>query len=182
MTSGPSVVIVNHQSSIDVLALLCELWPVMDGKCTVIAKKSLLYTGPFGFMAFMSGITFIDRYKNLEARQSMEQTAQKCKEENWKLIVFPEGTRHHCPNELLNFKLGAFSAAISAQLPIQPLVFSHYDFYQGGQKKVWHPGGVRIHTLEPIKTTEETDVKNLAVVSRQNMLDVFQEDYRRNST
>ena len=85
-TSGPAVVIVNHQSSIDVLALLCQLWPIMDGQCTVIAKKSLLYTGPFGFMAYMSGVTFIDRHKNIQARQAMEETAVKCKEDNLKLV------------------------------------------------------------------------------------------------
>ena len=90
--------------------------------------------------------------------------------------MFPEGTRYHCPNDMLNFKLGAFSAAIAAQIPIQPLVFSHYDFYSS---HAWHPGGVRIHTLEPIKTEEKSDAKTLAVVSRQKMLEIFQEDYQR---
>ena len=108
---------------------------MMDGKCTVIAKKSLLYTGPFGFMAFMSGITFIDRYKNLEARQSMEQTAQKCKEENWKLIVFPEGTRHHCPNELLNFKLGAFQPPLQLNCPSNQWSFPIMTFTREDRKR-----------------------------------------------
>ena len=172
------MVTINHQSSIDVCALLCELWPFMDGKATIIAKKSLLFTGPFGFMAYMSGVTFIDRNKNMEARQCVEEAAKKCKTENCKLVVFPEGTRHHSPNDMLNFKLGAFSAAVAAQIPIQPIVFSHYDFYNS-KKKIWNPGGTRIYALEPLETTEETDVKNLAVVTRQNMLDIYKEDYQR---
>ena len=42
---------------------------LMDGQVTVVAKKSLLFTGPFGLMGYMSGMTFIERRKNVETKQ-----------------------------------------------------------------------------------------------------------------
>jgi len=177
--SRSSIVVINHQSSLDILLLLCELWPLMNGMCTIISKRSLLYTGPFGFMAFMSGVTFINRSAPEEARMIVNQTAQKCKENNWKLVVFPEGTRHHNPEKLdmLPFRLGAFNAALSAKIPIQPVVYSHYDFYDR-KRKIFQPGGVRIHVLEPVETDSIEDPKGLSENTREKMLETFVEDSR----
>ena len=56
------VVVLNHQHSLDVLALF-HLWPEML-RCTTLAKRELLYfTGPFGWAAWLCGTTFIDRNK-----------------------------------------------------------------------------------------------------------------------
>jgi hypothetical protein len=46
----------------------------MEGKCTVVSKKSLLFAGPFGIMAYLSGVTFIDRNGKADARQNLEET------------------------------------------------------------------------------------------------------------
>jgi len=173
-----AIVVVNHQSSLDVLGLLCHLWPLMDGQCTVIAKKSLLFAGPFGLMAYMSGITFIDRNNHNEAKDIMNKTVEKCKEQNWKLVVFPEGTRCHRPKELdmRPFKLGAFNSALTSQVPVQPVVFSHYDWYDASTSFKCNPGGIRIHVLEPIECQNQTDAKSFAEKTRENMLHVLQED------
>ena len=32
ITPGPAVVVINHQSSLDVLGLVTEIWPLLDGK------------------------------------------------------------------------------------------------------------------------------------------------------
>ena len=176
--SSTSIVVVNHQSSLDVLGLLCHLWPLMDGQCTVIAKKSLLFAGPFGLMAYMSGITFIDRNKQHEARDIMNRTVEKCKEQNWKLVVFPEGSRCHSPNEInmLPFKLGSFSSALSFQVPVQPVVFSHYDWYDASTSFKLNSGGIRIHVLEPMDCQSQTDAKRFAEITREKMLQTLKED------
>jgi lysophosphatidate acyltransferase len=93
-----------------------------------------------------------------------------------KTVVFPEGTRNHHPTELdlLPFKLGAFGAAIEAQVPIQPIVFSHYDFFDT-KAKLLNPGGVQIHVLDPIPTDGlgPDNVEELAKETRLKMLQVF---------
>lgn len=179
LEAGPSVVVLNHQSSLDVLGLLCELWPYLDGRATVVAKKSLLLAGPFGLMAYMSGITFIDRSRGSEARTCLMDAVNACKAHDMKMIIFPEGTRNHSPTAptMLNFKKGAFESAIGAQIPVQPVVFSHYNFFDRNAK-VLNPGIVRIHVLEPIPTRglPLTDAKHLADKTRTFMLETLEKD------
>jgi len=180
ITPGPAVVVINHQSSLDVLGLVTEIWPLLEGQCTVVSKKSLLYAGPFGLMAYMSGVIFIDRKKGRESRQCLHEAVQWCKEQNLKLVIFPEGTRHHDPKipDMLPFKLGAFTSAIHAQIPIQPIVFSHYDFYNS-RTKLLNPGQINIDILEPISPEglEESDANELAEKTRQIMLENFTKPY-----
>ena len=149
------------------------------GNCTVVAKKSLLFTGPFGIFAYMAGVQFIDRSKRQEARQCLYEAVKWCNENELKLVIFPEGTRYHDPEvlDMLPFKLGGFTSAIQTQIPIQPIVFSHYDFYDA-KSKVFNPGEVRINVLEPISTEgmNEADANQLAEKTRQLMLDTFKND------
>ena len=66
----------------------------------------------------------------------MERSIQIChqivvsqaKERKTNVIIFPEGTRHHSTKakEMLPFKKGAFAAAIGSQMPVLPVVISHY--------------------------------------------------------
>ena len=52
----------------------------------------------------------------------------QAKERKTNVIIFPEGTRHHSTKarEMLPFKKGAFAAAIASQMPVLPVVVSHY--------------------------------------------------------
>lgn len=52
--------------------------------------------------------------------------------------VFPEGTRNNT-GSVLPFKKGAFHVAISAQIPILPVVFSSYYFLDNKAKEL-EPG------------------------------------------
>lgn len=171
------MIVVNHQHSIDVLALF-EMWPVM-GKCTTLAKHSLLYfSGPFGIMAYLSGTTFINRTNKVEARNILTETVLKSKESNIKVLVFPEGTRNHTPGqrELLAFRRGAFAAAIQAQVPILPVVISHYHFLDT-RKKVLDSSDIKIHVLEPVETVgcDDSAVEPLCQKIRDAMLSKLQE-------
>ncbi|TRY80042.1 hypothetical protein TCAL_09799, partial [Tigriopus californicus] len=153
------MIVVNHQHSIDVLGLF-EMWPVM-GKCTTLAKRSLLYfSGPFGLMAWLSGTTFINRDDKVEARNILADTVLKSKESNIKVLVFPEGTRNHTPGQrdLLAFRRGAFAAAIQAQVPILPVVISHYESLDT-RHRILEPADIKIHVLEPFETEDVEGAK-----------------------
>nr|XP_022903497.1 1-acyl-sn-glycerol-3-phosphate acyltransferase alpha [Onthophagus taurus] len=129
------IIVSNHQSALDVLGMF-DLWPVMD-KCTVVAKKEILYAWPFGLAAWLCGLIFIDRMNSEKARTTMKEAAEWIKSKNTKLWVFPEGTRHNT-GELHPFKKGAFHLAISAQIPILPVVYSQYYFLDDANRRFDH--------------------------------------------
>ena len=49
---------------------------VLPDRCTVLAKRELLYFGPFGFAAWLSGLVFVDRLNREKARNTMDMIAQ----------------------------------------------------------------------------------------------------------
>lgn len=122
--SRGAVVLLNHQSSID-LFVLAVLWPLMS-RCTVVAKRSLQYLAPFGTATWLWGTVFIDRGAQ-SARKALNKQVEAIKSDKRKLLLFPEGTRHS-GDKLLPFRKGAFHVAMDAGAPIQPVVVSRYHF------------------------------------------------------
>ncbi|KAJ2946575.1 hypothetical protein O0L34_g12628 [Tuta absoluta] len=167
------IVISNHQSSLDILGMF-EMWPRMK-RCSVVAKRPLMYAGSFGFGAWLSGLVFIDRLKTDKARKLMKIATEKVKEEKTKLWIFPEGARYN-KGRIQPFKKGAFYLAIDSQIPIMPVVFSQYYFLDS-ETKTFEPGKVVITTLAPISTKGMTrdDVETLSEMTRQQMIEVFNE-------
>lgn len=55
-----------------------DFWHIMD-KCTVVAKKELLYAWPFGLAAWLTGLIFIDRVHPEEAHKAMNLAAEDIK-------------------------------------------------------------------------------------------------------
>ena len=46
-------------------------------RATTLAKKALLYFGPFGLVAYLNGTTFIDRSRGAESRKILDDTIIK---------------------------------------------------------------------------------------------------------
>lgn len=166
------VIVSNHQSSLDILGMF-DFWHVMQ-KCTVIAKKELLYTGPFGVAAWLAGLIYIDRKNPAKAHSVMNDCTDMLKEKRIKLWVFPEGTRRNT-NEIHAFKKGAFHVAVSSQLPIMPVVYSSYSTFLDDKAKILNNGHVIVTTLEPIETKGLTteDIPALMERVRNVMIETF---------
>ncbi|CAF0790331.1 unnamed protein product [Brachionus calyciflorus] len=146
----PYILICNHQSSMDFMTMM-KIWP--GGNCTPLAKKELLYSGPFGIAAWLCGITFIDRINPQKARGTLEKLADKINDDNMRIWIYPEGTRSPS-TQLLPFKKGAFHLAIQAQVPIVCVVTSSYsNFYNKKEKKFNFVGKVKVRVLPPFQTT-----------------------------
>lgn len=166
------VIVSNHQSSLDILGML-DMWHVMD-KCTVVAKRELLYAVPFSFAAWLCGLVFIDRKHPEKAKSSMNDAMDFLKNNRIKLWIFPEGTRRNT-REIHPFKKGAFHVAVNSQVPILPVVFSSYSMFLDKRKKQFDSGHAIITTLQPISTAGMTvdDVEDLLDRTRNLMIKTF---------
>ncbi|XP_070531595.1 1-acyl-sn-glycerol-3-phosphate acyltransferase alpha-like [Ptychodera flava] len=170
------VIVCNHQSTIDHLAMM-EIWPQ---RCTVIMKKTLKYAGAFGLAAILCGVIFVDRDNKSQANSALNDTGETMKKKKARVWIFPEGTRRmertsHEP--MLPFKKGAFNLAVSAQVPIVPVVFSSQSSFFSFKDKEFTRGEHTVTVLDPVLTAGRTleDVPQLTEEIRQQMIDVFEE-------
>jgi len=168
------VIVSNHQTSLDILGML-DMWHVMD-KCTVVAKKELLYVFPFSLAAWLCGLVFIDRKHAEKAKESINNAMAILKNNRIKLWIFPEGTRRNT-RELHPFKKGAFHVAISAQVPILPVVYSSYAPFLDKKAKRFDQARIIVTTLPPISTVGLTtnDLESLMEQTREVMMKTFNE-------
>lgn len=49
---------------------------ILPDRCTMIAKKELVYAGTVGIVCWLGGIVFINRKKTSDAKSVMDQAAQ----------------------------------------------------------------------------------------------------------
>jgi lysophosphatidate acyltransferase len=145
------------------------------GKTTVIAKRELLYSGPFGLAAWLCGLIFINKKDPIESKVLMKSAMEELKKKSIKLWVFPEGTRRNT-GTIHEFKKGAFILAIQTKTPIMPVVYSSYQTFLNDDKRILIPGEVIIEALPEISTENYTldDVNKLIKKTRNAMLEAFQ--------
>ncbi|KAG8010595.1 1-acyl-sn-glycerol-3-phosphate acyltransferase alpha [Nibea albiflora] len=169
-TEGPYVIISNHQSSLDVLGLM----EILPDRCTMIAKKELVYAGTVGLICWLGGIVFINRKKTSDAKSVMAEAAKTMLDDQIRLWVFPEGTRNQ-KGDLLPFKKGAFHLAVQAQVPIIPVVFSSYSNFYLRKEKQFKSGTIRLKILPKIETKGMTteDISSLSDKSFNVMRSAF---------
>jgi 1-acyl-sn-glycerol-3-phosphate acyltransferase len=143
--SQPQVLVANHVSDYDILALAAAL-PV---PYAFVAKKELERVPFFGTAWKAAGHISIDRSDREKAVQSLHRAGEKMRRERSIVIIFPEGTRSRT-GELQPFKKGAFVLAAEARVPIVPVAIL-------GSARIRPPGTARIdpcpihlHFGEPI--------------------------------
>lgn len=172
--SQPYILIVNHQSSLDFITMMNpNIWP--GGFCTPLAKRELLYTGPFGFAVWLCGITFIDRLHPDKSRNTMDKLSKRINDEKLRVWIYPEGTRN-AQLDLLPFKKGAFHLAVQAQVPIVCMVTSSYlNFFSTDERKFESGGRVKCRVLPPFQTKGMTSdsVNQLAKLLQTKMQKEF---------
>lgn len=113
---GPQVLVSNHQSLFDILALFAAL-PV---SLRFVAKVELSRVPLFGRAMRRAGHVFIDRGDRAQAVEAMTRAGERMREEGLSLGLFPEGTRSP-EGRLQPFKKGAFVLAIDTQTDLVPV-------------------------------------------------------------
>jgi 1-acyl-sn-glycerol-3-phosphate acyltransferase len=143
--SQPYVIMTNHQSVLDIGALVLTL-PI---EWHFVAKRELTWIPLFGWAVAMSQVV-IDRGNHEKAVRSLSAAAGKIRG-GWNVIIFPEGTRGP-GGELREFKSGGFHLALEAQVPILPATVSGSQHLTPKRSLKMEPGTIKISYGAPIPT------------------------------
>jgi 1-acyl-sn-glycerol-3-phosphate acyltransferase len=141
---GPFVYTPNHQSHLDILALLAFL----PGRTRFAAKKEMWRHPVVGGVLDTLDMVPVDRENPETAIAALERTDGTA----GSLVVFPEGTRSR-NGQLLPFKKGAFVLAIRTGMPVVPIVCrGTRRLMPRGSRLTVVPGPVEIIVEKPIPT------------------------------
>lgn len=141
----PRVYIANHVSWFDVF-VLAEVLP----NYTFIAKRELSRIPIFGWAAQGWGVIWIDRGNRKSAFDSYKDAASAVKG-GQSVVVCAEGTRGES-YELRPLKKGPFVFAISARVPIIPvIVYGAREVQPKGSFRL-RPNTVHVHPLDEVPT------------------------------
>jgi len=140
----PLVLVSNHQSLFDILALLAGL--PLDFKFVV--KKELMAVPLWGQAMRRAGYISIDRSSPDQAREALKNAAEKIRR-GASVLFFAEGTRSD-DGKLGPFKRGAFTLASLSGCDVLPLAIQGSRQVLG--KKSWRirPGRISVTILPPI--------------------------------
>ena len=154
---SPAIYIGNHQNNYDMVTISYMVRP----RTVSVGKKSLIWIPFFGILYWITGNIFLDRENRTKAHSTMAQLAHRINEDNLSIWMFPEGTRSR-GRGLLPFKTGAFHAAISAGVPIIPVVCS--TTHNKINLNRWNNGRVICEMLDPIDVSgySKDNVRDLA--------------------
>lgn len=112
-TPGPVLLVLNHISWLDIVALLAVL-PV-----SFVSKASVRQWPVIGYLAAASGTVFLERGRNAAIQGALESLTRSLGEGR-RIAIFPEGTTT-VGEGVETFRPALLEAAIRAGCPIQPV-------------------------------------------------------------
>lgn len=162
---GPQVIMPNHQSIIDIPAIVLAL-PLQPA---FLAKRELRRYPLFGRAVELGGHVFVDRDKHASAIESIEAAAGQVRHGKT-VVIFPEGTRGP-GTHVLRFKKGGFHLARHAGAPIVPVGIRGTSSILGKHGRRIQPGEAEVHIGEPIdrRVVEETPLEELMALVRRRI-------------
>lgn len=162
----PYVMVANHESGLDVLALL------MLGTPARFIAESYFFDIPLAGALFRRSRQIPVEIGNRESGHQALQAAEQAIASGSPVAVFPEG--HLSPDRLAPFRPGGFVLAVRAGVPLVPVLIE-------GAGQAWRPGTmvvkgkhvIRISVLEPIPAEEvaAADPEALAERVRKTFLE-----------
>ncbi len=170
--TGPFVIITNHQSYLDIPALLVSL----PYNFRMVAKKELFRIPIFGWGIKLAGYIEVDRSDTRKAIRGISEADNQLSAGR-SIVIFPEGTRSRDGN-LLPFKKGAFVLALKNQVPILPcLVHGGFLLLPKGTLRMGK-ADMNVHLGKPISTRglaidERNSLKSEVEVWMQQVLSEF---------
>lgn len=151
----PAVFIFNHRNNIDpviVGAMVKENW-------TGVGKKELQKDPLVGTLGKLVDTVFIDREDPQAAVASLKEAEQLARK-GLSVVIAPEGTRMDTKS-VGPFKKGPFRLAMSAGVPIVPIVIRNAEVISARDSSTLHPGTVDVVVYPPI-SLEDWTLDNLS--------------------
>jgi 1-acyl-sn-glycerol-3-phosphate acyltransferase len=143
------VVIINHQSALDVLWTAATAAPA----AMAIGKKEVIFIPIINLAWWALGFVRVDRKNHTKALAALAGVGEKIHHERRALYIAVEGTRTRDGN-ILRFKKGAFHIAHEAHVPICPVVVD--GAFQLLPRNAFFPkkGVIRLLFLPPVSAEE----------------------------
>jgi 1-acyl-sn-glycerol-3-phosphate acyltransferase len=159
LPNTPCVVVANHASYIDAIAIVAALPPDF----AFVIKKEMVRVPLAGLLLRRLGSQFVERFDRhkgaTDARRVLKLAAT-----GQSLMFFPEGTFDET-RQIGKFLGGAFTTAARAQMPVVAVAIH-------GTRAVMPPGGISIHRL-PIRVevlavlaADEARIKSRELIAR----------------
>jgi 1-acyl-sn-glycerol-3-phosphate acyltransferase len=127
----PCVFVGNHQSNLDIPAILAN----MNRLTGAIAKKDMEKIPIVNYWMRQIHCVFLDRENPREALKSISEGVENLKS-GYSMIIFPEGTRSRS-NSMGEFKKGSMRLATKAGVPIVPItIYDTNKAMEGNNGKV----------------------------------------------
>ena len=166
--SKPYVIIGNHNSSLDIMANL-TVNPTLYKYLSKIEVTKIPIAGkPMSYM-----MVAVDRKDPESRKKCFDEMKKVLLKDQMSIFIYPEGTRNKTKDLLLEFKKGAFSLAVDAQIPIlMATAVGGKKIQQYNRPLDLAPGTYHIHWEAPIETKGMTsaDVSSLMEKCRNTML------------
>jgi 1-acyl-sn-glycerol-3-phosphate acyltransferase len=160
------IIISNHQSLYDIIALVTSL----GIQFRWIIKKEILKVPIFGYGLYASRNIFIDRSNTASAIESINKGFDRLPK-GVSVMVFAEGTRSP-DGKIHEFKKGGFVTAVRRKIPILPVTVNGSRRIMPKGSLAMKPGKIQIVIGDPIDTSSYTNdtVQELIDKTRQAVI------------
>ena len=122
-SQGPLLLVANHISWLDIAVIHAA------GYCRFVSKADVKHWPVVGTLATASGTLYIERESRRDAMRVVHHMVESLRAGDV-IAVFPEGTTGD-GRSLLPFHANLLQAAISANVPVQPLALRFVDVHTG---------------------------------------------------
>jgi 1-acyl-sn-glycerol-3-phosphate acyltransferase len=164
LPDGPLIFVSNHESALDIVALLARL----PRAFRFVAKQELFDLPVFGWYMRIGGHVAVDRSNRNRAVASLRRAGAVVRG-GTSLLVFPEGTRSK-DGRILPFKKGPFVLAVEAGVPVVPVAISGAGRITPKAAIAVYPGTIRIALGEPVDPAAFPDKTALLVEVRRRVI------------
>ena len=126
---GPALLVANHLSWIDIVAMVARF------DCTFVAKDDVRHWPFIGALGEALGVIWIDRRRKRDLRRAIAKLSDALQSGS-RVVLFPEGTTT-TGRQVLPFRSSLLQAAVMSRVPVVPIALSAHAADGQGETLCW---------------------------------------------